>query len=664
MEQIRAKGQQTVFKTRRYIYEHLNENQNEIRLVTLLSGSFSDDIHVLLHKSRLTEDDVPTFEALSYTWGDVQDTPNVYVGSDTSCTLTVVRNLETALRYLRYEDKNRTIWIDAICIDQENLKERGQQVERMCDIFRLAERVVVWIGVEAKDSTYALELMTDLSFKIEIDWQSQIMFSSTAGVSESHWADRTQILPYEEREMSALAALFDREWFERLWIRQEIQLAKENAILMCGQDVMLWQAFKKAVFCLNFKTYERKSLGAKALTFYNRIELIFQLSADMSVTSFGMLARNTQDCKCTDVRDRVYAQLSIHATFVREMGIKPDYRKTKSEVYQDAVLCAMDNLKSMDMLRYCEMRQDFDQEMSSWVPDWATKNVVNPLWFNLAAAGSFANGRYVGQGVLAVTGAKGATIQRCNKITFTNTSSSQILSVIKRHAPVNVHNEPYVAGGSLLEAYCRTLTCNSFAEEYIPAAEHLPRFEQTLHSLPSVLKHSEGDQVDLPADDATLRYLYQLWKNWTGRAFFTATEGYIGLAPSSARPGDVICIILGCESPLCLRPSPTSPTHFQVVGECYVWGLMDGEALIGPLGPQFKRITALDDFSKRYATAFQDIQSGSIQRGDPRLGALCKTLSEKEHSENSSDMDKLEEYLRSPVMLRQRGTPLRDFHLI
>ena len=125
-----------------YVYEALIENEPEIRLVTLLSGSFSDDVHVLLHKSRLINKDVPASEALSYAWGPVDDTVDINVGEDVAC-LVVTRNLATALPYLRYQDRSRVFWIDAICVDQKNLKERGQQVERMGDIFELAERVAV-----------------------------------------------------------------------------------------------------------------------------------------------------------------------------------------------------------------------------------------------------------------------------------------------------------------------------------------------------------------------------------------------------------------------------------------------------------------------------------------------------------------------------------------
>ena len=122
---------------------------------------------------HLTADNPPLYEALSYTWGSADNSVEIKVAS--SKTITVTQNLANALPYLRYADRPRFLWIDAICIDQQNLKERGHQVERMADIYRLADRVVPWLGLEENDSTYALEIMRDLSSTIEVDWLARTM---------------------------------------------------------------------------------------------------------------------------------------------------------------------------------------------------------------------------------------------------------------------------------------------------------------------------------------------------------------------------------------------------------------------------------------------------------------------------------------------------------
>ncbi|KAH9207025.1 heterokaryon incompatibility protein-domain-containing protein, partial [Leptodontidium sp. 2 PMI_412] len=107
----------------------------QIRVLKLHPGTFSSEIRLSLEVTTFTEDHTPDFEAVSYTWG-----------SDDNPTLPVTQNLAEALPHFRYEDRPRVLWIDAICVDQENLMERGHQVKRMSDIYSNAAKVFVWLG--------------------------------------------------------------------------------------------------------------------------------------------------------------------------------------------------------------------------------------------------------------------------------------------------------------------------------------------------------------------------------------------------------------------------------------------------------------------------------------------------------------------------------------
>lgn len=153
---------------------------NEIRMLTLLPGKFDDPVFGLLTKlvlpTRSQVDSgmenvlVPDYKALSYVWGSTlnpgavhirtssqNETIQVLGGSTRTATtrfgtLQITANLAVALPYLRDEDEPVQIWIDAICVNQADLKERGEQVQRMADIFSLADKVTVWLG-EADDET-------------------------------------------------------------------------------------------------------------------------------------------------------------------------------------------------------------------------------------------------------------------------------------------------------------------------------------------------------------------------------------------------------------------------------------------------------------------------------------------------------------------------------
>ncbi|KAF1850053.1 HET-domain-containing protein [Cucurbitaria berberidis CBS 394.84] len=141
------------FNVPQYSYEPLDEGNHGIRLMTLLPAPTREaEIVCDLRNVRLTETDVPSFEALSYTWGSPMSPSRLRVAFLTNEKIDVTRNLTEALPCLRDTEKPRALWIDAVCINQKPLAERGQQVQRMAHIYSLAERVIVWLGLDNTDS--------------------------------------------------------------------------------------------------------------------------------------------------------------------------------------------------------------------------------------------------------------------------------------------------------------------------------------------------------------------------------------------------------------------------------------------------------------------------------------------------------------------------------
>ncbi|XXG96583.1 hypothetical protein Hte_002870 [Hypoxylon texense] len=162
----------------RYRYTPLPGN-NYIRLATIHPGKFEDDIIVSF---RTVPFPGPTYEALSYTWGSKKNSRSVYVSKcDAGTTaalqkickvklesIPTTQNLDIALRHLRYGVEPRVIWIDALCIHQADAAEKGPQVAMMGDIYRLAHRVIAWLGPEENDSNNAMALMRLIGLQVEI----------------------------------------------------------------------------------------------------------------------------------------------------------------------------------------------------------------------------------------------------------------------------------------------------------------------------------------------------------------------------------------------------------------------------------------------------------------------------------------------------------------
>jgi hypothetical protein len=189
-----------------YQYSPLNGDAQEIRLMTLFPGTVSSEIRVSLETVPFAEDDVHDFEALSYTWGLAENPVEIFIGASGLRVLSITQNLAEALPYLRYEDRSRVLWIDAICVNQQDLEERSRQVERMTDIFTKAPRVVVWLGLEFSDSSVAFDCITTICNNVEVDPRRLTIRSLS---NETHWTDLSFGLPFSAAQTHSIGLRID-----------------------------------------------------------------------------------------------------------------------------------------------------------------------------------------------------------------------------------------------------------------------------------------------------------------------------------------------------------------------------------------------------------------------------------------------------------------------
>lgn len=601
-----------------YIYLPLDEEKKEIRLLTLLPGAFSSSICINLKNAVLDPENLPAYEALSYAWGDVDAVSKIGVGVD--AVLSITKSLAVALRHLRYLDIPRDLWIDAICIDQQNIKERGHQVKHMGDVYSLANRVVVWLGPREEKSNYALRLMETLASKVDINWLTSTMKPSVQSKDEPEWADRDLPLPYQREEYSAIYALIRRQWFERLWVRQEIRLANRESIVMCGTNIISWLRFRDAIFCLLRK---EKDMEVELLyPFEDLLETIYNISYDSTAVPFVELLYNARACKCSDPKDRVFAILSMLPTFEKHISIQPDYSLSTLDIYQNVVLRHVKDIGRLDILQHCEM-QDLNPAFPTWVPDWSVVNFAAPLLNGSINATSVASGQAVKNGTLSVAGVCVDTLNMVEELLLESFSSQEVIAKLTRLAPPDIETAQYAGGGSLLDAYCSTMVCGKFADSSVPHAAWLPKFQEAREALLSFLQPNGHFTANLSKSSSGSKYLDVLRSFWGWRCFFTTNNGYIGLAPKSAKVSDRVCVVLGCDATLLLRP--TGDSQYQVVGECYTHRCMNGEALLGPIPHPYSPVRLFDEGSRsRYAT-FMNTETGETEDNDPRLKRYLET---------------------------------------
>lgn len=205
-----------------------------IRLLTVRQGVLGDSIECTLTTRPLKSPEASSpidralpYEALSYHWGNGEASFKIKIYTEGfPGTFRVRPNLHAALNQLRLPDRPRRLWIDAICINQDNNDEKNAQVSLMADVYSTAESVCVWLGEASPDSNLALNFISRI---VNLDDFDRLV------------ADRRT-----PQEWAALSSLMRRTWFSRRWVVQEIALAA-RATLYCGNAYVDWSDFADAV---------------------------------------------------------------------------------------------------------------------------------------------------------------------------------------------------------------------------------------------------------------------------------------------------------------------------------------------------------------------------------------------------------------------------------
>lgn len=212
------------------LYSYLNPW--ETRLLALQPGWLDIPLAASLHTAVLTcepsglgivdEHRHVEYEALSYTWaGEILSEPLLCNGN----VIGITHNLAMALRYLRFREKPRYLWIDALCINQVDNDEKARQIREIQRIFGRAFTVIAWIGEEAQTTASAFKALKALTARAAPE---KFMRASS-----------------ESREVyEGLADLAQRPWLSRVWVVQEVHAARA-IVVQCSSLVITWKNFCK-----------------------------------------------------------------------------------------------------------------------------------------------------------------------------------------------------------------------------------------------------------------------------------------------------------------------------------------------------------------------------------------------------------------------------------
>ncbi|KAL6814426.1 heterokaryon incompatibility domain-containing protein [Trichoderma sp. SZMC 28015] len=313
-------------------YTPLNLEKPAIRLLCLHPGSRNTMISCELFQAELHQrDDTVSYEALSYTWGTSDFPATIHVNGYFP---RITRNLYRALLDLRYEERKRVLWIDAICIDQKNSRERGHQVGQMGSIYKAAERVIFRLGLGSMTTNVFMESLQRLQkesirhacrawSRKDSRWED-LWARSFQPVLEEYHIDLTQL-------RQGLQEILEQPWFRRVWILQEVALAK-GGIISCGT-----KSVSAHLFCLVPLLLEITP-DAHCQSVIDIMPSPWRESTWWSESRiFYKLLLNFGRSEATDPRDRVYALRGMSSDLAdkRDDLLFPDYGKSEEKLVYD-----------------------------------------------------------------------------------------------------------------------------------------------------------------------------------------------------------------------------------------------------------------------------------------------------------------------------------------
>ncbi|KAJ9161183.1 hypothetical protein NKR19_g2486 [Coniochaeta hoffmannii] len=592
----------------RQAYPYRQLEGPDIRYVTL--KPFNKDVGLVECSIWQTPLEEARYTAISYTWGDPYVTDPILVAGQ---NFEVTTNLAACLRRLAIRqaakdpaEEGLNLWVDAICINQDDVVERNAQVLRMKDIFPHAEKLIVWLGEEGPNTGLAVERIHDVTRFVEAfatDEEGSGFHGARKKVPEHIYVRST-----DEHEMairSGVMDLYERDWWKRTWILQEVGLSKD-VVVHCGSYEMeldLLESFHEFTAFLMMESPELlfETAGGEGMQMVDIEKLplgVLNLKDDLQdayESTLHIFLDSTKGHKATDPRDKIYGILGLSTDF-RSGGIYPCYERPLQHVFLDVVKAHLEKYDSLDILDQCYFSHTVELGLPSWIPNWDLPDVdevqadIIPKYltnkseepeepkqaFN-ACGGLALNSRpwsFGDDGTLHLTGACFDTIESVTDVA------------------------DFLRGWTLESLLAAWLPTVSNPDEKYPFAEEtwLAAFRRTLVLDVRFLPKERNFSMVFPDDPDSKEKAAFLDRISEARpSFYKAcmlkrlaytSQGMIGLVRPETRVGDRVAVLAGSKVLLCLREvTPSVPsgnaTHYHLIGEAYFHGIMDGEAMDG-----------------------------------------------------------------------------------
>ena len=329
-------------ETTLFSYQSLEPNQ--FRLLTLYPKAQSAELFSCLTNVERTTL-FRQYTALSYTWGESQKTHSIKcgIGRSTEISATeergpsiawyyplkfphhiyITENLHAALLCIQDEVEFQELWIDAVCINQDDILEKNKQVQSMTSIYFGAHKVLAWLGKEDQDTAAAFKTMDDLYALKDCPIKQEDTDACSELFGYRPWLLSKSDEAYISNEgIKAFWNLMKRPWFHRAWIFQEIVISK-RASIQCGSHNRDWQILYGACSAIENQAIHQmddlhrvvRVLGETREKVYTTIprlkESEEQLSEYAGTVHLKRLLLEQRFRQASDPRDKVFSLVAL-----------------------------------------------------------------------------------------------------------------------------------------------------------------------------------------------------------------------------------------------------------------------------------------------------------------------------------------------------------------
>lgn len=573
-------------------YTALEDASSHIRLLHILQDSDGKNVRCKCISYHL-QDQMPLYTAISYTWGDGSFVEPIVLNDQ---RYLATKNAKMVLEYVRKREIN-AIWIDSVCIDQNNDTERDAQVRLMDRIYSCAQQTIVWLGMASNDSDLALGFVSTINDSLEA-------LARSGEVTETLLLENTGT-NHTSAPWQALGRLLARPYFQRIWVIQEIALSP-NIQVVCGDETLAWTAFSSMVSSLlehRLTHLLGGQLSTQQLT-SGATTLWCMQNIKMQLKSFGRrklsaVLFETMGFLATNARDQYFGILALVDS---EWGniVAPKYRDSVEDVYMKATMMSVQCEQNFDLIYLAGITHGRSfPSMPSWVPDFSHDILINP--FGLSPPGrmiqykaggtsdsdAYQSPQFRGQH-LVLYGAiidEICTFGRARTAVHLEYDAEQCILwrdwVIEACELAQLHSKSENVWRTLIAGLAHPgkdlvpIYYQQYFEHFRRTFIDDVRFQDTdwkeAHALISQ-DNEIKDDIKLGASS----YLFALLDASIGRRFCITKTDKFALAPSGCAIGDLICLVPGAPAPFVLRKAEYS---FILVGDCYVDGLMAGEGM-------------------------------------------------------------------------------------